>query len=71
MNGAKLSGNLESVERINNSELGKVFIGLGININESHGFTSLREHTDKPLDKLDIMNSFSEEFLALEPLLGL
>lgn len=53
-----------------NLDLGKVYIGIGINLHESHGFTCLTEHTDQKLDKYDIMKGFSDEFMTLEKLMG-
>ncbi|CDW78585.1 biotin--acetyl--carboxylase ligase [Stylonychia lemnae] len=71
LGGKKFSGCLEEGEKLNSLDLGKVYIGLGININEGHGFTCLAEHTQKSLEKLDILKSFTEEFLELEKLLGI
>ncbi len=48
-----------------------MFIGIGINLNESHGFTCLAEHTDQKLIKENIMLELAKEFLKDEPLLGL
>eukprot|EP00347_Sterkiella_histriomuscorum_P010454 403376222 len=86
LNGAKFSGCLEEGEKImfqnlqtssaqnDQIEWGKVFIGIGININQDHGFTCISKHLNEQqkatLSKLDIMIEFQKEFLELEKLLS-
>eukprot|EP00347_Sterkiella_histriomuscorum_P015556 403356585 len=86
LNGAKFSGCLEEGEKImfqnlqtgsaqnDQIEWGKVFIGIGININQDHGFTCISKHLNEQqkatLSKLDIMLEFQKEFLELEKLLS-
>ena len=71
LGGKKFSGCLEEGEKLNDSEYGKVYIGLGVNIKEGHGFTCIADHTDKNLDKYDILTHFTKEFMELEKLLGI
>jgi len=45
LGGRKFSGCLSEFERVPASPKAKVFIGVGVNLNEGFGFTCLREHT--------------------------
>jgi len=45
LRGTKLSGCLCESEVLPHSDMAKIFIGIGVNVSESHGFTCLEEHT--------------------------
>lgn len=56
--------------------MGKVFIGIGINLAEAHGFTCLKDHIKeeqqlKKFSKEHILREFTDEFIKLEKLLGM